>query len=566
MIESSMLDFALLEELFLQRLQAGRLARFTQGIRALLVDEYQDTNPLQENIYFTFVELSGASFTIVGDDDQALYRFRGSTVELFADFVNRYCARLLTSASPVLRYLIDNYRSTPEIVSHFNDFIRTDPSFGPSRVQPPKPVIRDRLPSNGVPVLGMFRATAADLADDLAGFLWNVFRGSGVTININGTDRTIVRDPAHGDFGDGVFLARTVNEFARQYGNNPARERLPRLLRQSLENRGVSVFNPRGQSLRDIPDVKRLLGLILECIDPPEPGNTDGRIEMTIRGRMRGDAIRYFRDWRQQARAFIATNPAPSIPHTLQQFVGAWQTRTPQTRIAWPDEQPLLDLCFKLVSWFPYLRDNPEGQVHLEAVTRCIAQAATYSGFRSTVRNDDPGLADRSIQQALFNILTPIAVQQVDVDEEIMPSVPRTFFQIMTIHQAKGLEFPLVIVDISSDYGINNERQRFGRFPEQPSNVCRLEDDLANHCAIGPLRQRRSALERSFDDLTRLYYVGFSRAQSVLLFVGRTPCLQYNTSIKHIATGWRANETWAWRRDVPRPFPAMVNNHPLILI
>ncbi|MEO8648320.1 MAG: ATP-dependent helicase [Acidobacteriota bacterium] len=565
MTENSMLDFALLEELFLQRLLSGRLTRFTQGIRALLVDEYQDTNPLQENIYFTFVELSGASFTIVGDDDQALYRFRGSTVELFADFVNRFHTRLPVINLPQLRYLVDNYRSTPEIVAHFNDFIRTDPSFEPSRVQPPKPVIRDRLPSNGVPVLGMFRATASDLADDLTEFLRNVFRGPGVMLNVNGTNRTIIRDLNHGDFGDAVFLARTVNEFAIQFGANPPRERLPRLLRQSLESRGVSVFNPRGQSLRDIPDVKRLLGLILECIDPPEPGNSEGRIE-TAMPRRRRDTVRYFGDWRNQARSFIASNPSPSAPHTLGQFVAAWQARRPQTRITWPDEQPLLDLCFKLVSWFPYLRDNPEGQVHLEAVTRCIAQAATYSGFRSAIRHGDPGLADASVRQALYNILTPIAVQQIDVDEEIMPSVPRTFFQIMTIHQAKGLEFPLVIVDISSDYGTNNRLQRFGRFPEQPSSVCDLENDLAPHCAIGPLRQRRSALERSFDDLMRLYYVGFSRPQSILLFVGRTPCLQYNSRIKHVATGWRADETWAWRTHVPRPFPAMVNNHPLFLI
>ncbi|MGD9560923.1 MAG: UvrD-helicase domain-containing protein [Pyrinomonadaceae bacterium] len=566
MSDSSMLDFARLEQLFLERLLSGRLQRFTQTVRAVLVDEYQDTNPLQENIYLSFIEKSGASFTIVGDDDQALYRFRGSTVELFADFLNRFAQRLPIVTQPQIRYLVDNYRSTPPIVDLFNDFIRIDPAFAPSRVQPPKPVIRAMLPPNGVPVLGMFRANAADLATDLSGFLWDVFRGGGVTVNINGTDTTIVRDGHHGDFGDAVFLSRTVNEFARQFGNQPRRERLPRLLRLALEARGVSVFNPRGQALRDIPDVKRLLGLVLECVDPPDAANPDGRIQTPRASRMRAEAVRYFRDWRFEARTFIATNPTPNAPHTLQEFVNAWQTRTPQTRAGWPEEHPLLDLCFKLVSWFEYLRDNPEGQVHLEAISRCIAQAATYSGFRSTIHHGDPALDEASIRQVLYNIMTPIAVQQIDLDEDIMPSVPRTFFQVMTVHQAKGLEFPLVIVDVSSDYGRDQPQQRFGRFPVEASNVCRLEDDLAYHCEIGPLRQRRDGLQRSFDDLTRLYYVAFSRPQSALLFVGRTPCLRYGTTIKSVATGWRTDESWAWRNNVDKPFPPLVNNHPLHLI
>ena len=53
------MDFALLEETFLQRLQQGRLQPFTSSLRALLVDEYQDTNPLQEEIYFSIIQQTG---------------------------------------------------------------------------------------------------------------------------------------------------------------------------------------------------------------------------------------------------------------------------------------------------------------------------------------------------------------------------------------------------------------------------------------------------------------------------------------------------------------------------
>jgi DNA helicase-2/ATP-dependent DNA helicase PcrA len=41
-------------------------------------------------------------------------------------------------------------------------------------------------------------------------------------------------------------------------------------------------------------------------------------------------------------------------------------------------------------------------------------------------------------------IFEPIASGSIDIDEEIMPYVPRAFFPMMTIHRAKGLEFPIV--------------------------------------------------------------------------------------------------------------------------
>lgn len=561
----NMMDFARLEEVFLERLDAGRLARFTEGVRALLVDEYQDTNPLQESIYFSLIRQTNASLTLVGDDDQSLYRFRGATVELFRDFRARFVAAFPTITAPQTEYLIDNYRSTPELVGFFNDYVRIDPAFQPARVQPPKPLIVDRLPSNGVPVLGMFRPDVNTLADDMVDFLWDVFRGTGRDVVIGGDTHRITRSATGGDFGDAVLLSHTVNEVAR-YRNNPPRERLPLLLRRRLEGpaRRVGVFNPRGRALRDIHEVQQLLGLMLECIDPPNAGFPDGVQQATLR--LRGTATTYLTEWRQAARALVALNPPPTRPHGLPEFVNAWQRRRPQAPMAWPDEWPLLELCFKLVSWFPRLRDNPEGQIYLEAITRCISQAATYSGYRSMILHGNPPHDVNSVRRAVQDILVPIAEGQVDVDEEIMPHVPRSYFPMMTIHQAKGLEFPLVIVDISSDYGRDHPLTRFRRFPETPSSVCILEDDLADHCEIGPLRRSRSSLERTFDDLIRLYYVAYSRAQSVLMLVGLDHCLQYNTRVRHVATGWRSDSTWAWRRPVAGRAPALVNNIPIHLV
>src|SRR5439155_13431227 len=53
------MDFATVEAVSLERLQAGRIPELFVGLRVLLIDEYQDTNPLQERIYFEIARRTG---------------------------------------------------------------------------------------------------------------------------------------------------------------------------------------------------------------------------------------------------------------------------------------------------------------------------------------------------------------------------------------------------------------------------------------------------------------------------------------------------------------------------
>ena len=555
MPKNNQLDYARLEELFYDQLVQGKFDdRFACDLKALLVDEYQDTNPLQESIYFELVRRSDASFTIVGDDDQSLYRFRGATVELFRDFVARFNQVFDSSEAPEVKYLVENYRSTPEIVKFFNEFVTNDPGFAPARVHSQKPLIIAQKSSNQMPVLGMFRSNRETLADSLASFLTDVFRGNGHQIDVKGQQHTIIRKKDSGDFGDSVFLSHTVNEFSSA-GN----ERLPFLLRQRLEQQGINVFNPRGRSLRDITVVQQLLGIILECIDPESK-------QQDQLGYLRGEVRTYLNRWRGVAQNFVETNPTPNQPTGLFHFIQDWQLRKTQRLNGWPSEWPLLELCFTIITWIPQLHDDPEGQVYIEAVARCISNAAVFSSYRSKIVFDQSQHKERSIQKAISDILVPIAEGNVEVDEDIMPHVPRSNFPFMTIHQAKGLEYPLVIVDVASDYRTNHHMQRFRRFPEKPSSVQNLEDDLAPYCEIGKLRMNRGALARTFDDLIRLYYVAYSRPQSILLLVGLDSCLSYNTTIKHVAIGWRSNSEWSWKSPVNGKNPAQANNVPIHLI
>ncbi|BAS28063.1 ATP-dependent helicase [Limnochorda pilosa] len=87
----------------------GPLRRRLEGrVRHVLVDEAQDFNRAQEEILRHLMDL-GAAVTVVGDDDQAIYQWRGGDVRIFTDFDGRH--------PEVERIqLTTNYRSRPEIV------------------------------------------------------------------------------------------------------------------------------------------------------------------------------------------------------------------------------------------------------------------------------------------------------------------------------------------------------------------------------------------------------------------------------------------------------------------
>lgn len=553
--QRSQLDFALLERTFLEWIIQDRLDPAVLNLQAILVDEYQDTNPLQEAIYFELARRSGAALSVVGDDDQSLYRFRGATVELFTNFVERL--QVATGLQARTEYLTRNYRSTPEIISFFNRFVGSDAAFAGARITPPKPPIAPNRSVSGLPVLGMFRESAEVLARDLSEFLEGVFRGGGVRVELPNGHVDLACGVDGGDFGDAVLLSHSVQEFGRAFMGNPPKAKFPFLMREQLGQRGISVFNPRGQALADQPSVSVLLGLMLECIDRSSATHSAGTITPTL---PLTNVVRdQFLAWRQAAAAFVATHPAPG---GLHDFLDAWANRRSQTGELWPDDWPVLELCFKLIAWMPDFRHDPEHQVWLEAISRAAAQARLFSPYGGTIRNRAPH-DERSRSSIIRDILRPIAEGLVDVDEELIPSVPRDRFSLMTIHQAKGLEFPLVIVDVSSGFATNHAKTAHFRFPSRASSVARLEDDLAAFTDVGPARVARSAVDRTFDDLTRLYYVAYSRPQTALLLVGHEKSLVTSRTVKNVAAGWGREGSWSWH-DPAGARSTFANNLPLV--
>jgi superfamily I DNA/RNA helicase len=65
--------------------------KITKSIRYVLVDEYQDTNYIQEQILTKLTSaMTPCNLCVVGDEDQALYRFRGATVRNILEFSTKF--------------------------------------------------------------------------------------------------------------------------------------------------------------------------------------------------------------------------------------------------------------------------------------------------------------------------------------------------------------------------------------------------------------------------------------------------------------------------------------------
>lgn len=532
-----LMDFSLLEQEFLQRALVGRLDSIRQ-VKAVFVDEFQDTNPLQEEIYYSLCNQLKATFTVVGDDDQSIYRFRGATVDIFSRFEDRIETRLGEEWTPIRVDLVTNYRSTPSIVEFSNVFLALDTNYSAARTPRKQRIVsinENTARNDSVPVLGMFRGTVEELSKDLAKFLNEVFSGGGHQIGIGktGTEsykELLIKKGICGNWGDAVLLSSTANDFT-----SSNRERLPHFLRTQLNEFNVPVFNPRGRSITDIDQVRYALGLILLCLD--NNGQTQNEYFRTRN--WAGAASNEMSRWRRDAISLLKDESQP-YHDELNHFVNCWASHTTGDGQSWPSEWPLVELLFTIMRWIPLFRDDPEGQIYLEVLARTITTAGKLSKYSGRILFDSRYYAS-SIHDIFMEVMLPIANREVDVDEEIMPNVPRDYFPIMTIHQAKGLEFPLVIVDVGSDYKINHPKQRFSRFPESGSEVHLVENALSPFSPIGNLRCQREELQRAFDDLRRLYFVADTRAQDVLLLVGLNSTIANNT-IRLVQSGYSSHD------------------------
>lgn len=108
--EKNYFDYSLILQEMLNQLESNKeFADIITGkVKYLTVDEYQDTNPVQERLV-RFLKDGGCNLCIVGDDDQTIYQFRGSDTENILTFKERY---------GIKKYIVldTDYRSSEAII------------------------------------------------------------------------------------------------------------------------------------------------------------------------------------------------------------------------------------------------------------------------------------------------------------------------------------------------------------------------------------------------------------------------------------------------------------------
>ncbi|MBE6499629.1 MAG: ATP-dependent helicase [Methanobrevibacter thaueri] len=569
------MDFAMLEHRFLTYLKKHKLDLFLENIRIVLVDEYQDTNLLQEDIYFTIAESAlrnNGSITVVGDDDQSLYRFRGATVDLFTNYKSRVKEKLNINVKEI--NLKTNYRSSADIINHCNQFVELDPEYQNARVRDKPKIIAPDFDKDKMPVLGLFRNNVEMLSQDLSRLISKLINKGEVKLDVlkvldeeyfekigedidigyfqlinqekikegKSVDKiTLKLDEEHGSPSDIAVLSYSAKE--NQFGSNS----ILYYLRKHLKKQGVDVFNPRGIELQKIEVVGVFCGLMLECIDP------EGRIQITDKNIPNLAKIN-MNQWRFKAKDYIKMNPMPHEPVSLSDFVINWQNRIPKGFKYWPEKASLMELAYKLITWIEVLQDDVEGVVYLEAITKSITQTGFFSKYYSNISFKTRESEKESVLEAIWNIFIPLATGGIQINESLLETLPEDRVNVLSIHQSKGLEFPLVVVDVGSRYKKNTMNTRNQRFPSKESENPSIEDIIRQYSELGP--SKRSEKDRAFDDLTRLYFVAFSRAESVLLLVGLSSAIEgYKFKDKHlnipnVALGWSRDKKYTGFNEI----------------
>lgn len=209
----------------------------------VIIDEYQDTNNIQEKIFFKLSE-NYKNICVVGDDDQSLYRFRGATVENFVQFDAR-CKKFI-DAEPKKIKLNINYRSRRRIVEYYTDFIEKE-DWGNKLVKGQyyrntDKNIKAYSTDNGISVV----TTSGDKPE-------KVYREIVKKVK-EMIDKKIVSDPSE-----------VAVLFTYLKGNNNAAR-----LKAAFEEAGIQVYAPRAGRFFDNPEPMDIFGLVFYLFGIPD--------------------------------------------------------------------------------------------------------------------------------------------------------------------------------------------------------------------------------------------------------------------------------------------------------
>ena len=229
------IDFTMIQVLMWRALTVAN-SPFTGEFEHVFVDEFQDTNPIQLAIHSHWpVVNKNCLLTVVGDEDQSMYRFRGSDISCFTGLPDICKTNHLTYDR---KFLELNYRSTPEIVdfSQAFRFATEMHTFGKAAFGHVKRIKAPPSKKHGKKVRAIV--------------------GSKVAIS-----RIVAREIAS--------RPNPEENAILMFSTKQSNESLPAMLIEELENKSLKVHNPTAKMAWQAgSDMRSMLAALLYFFDP----------------------------------------------------------------------------------------------------------------------------------------------------------------------------------------------------------------------------------------------------------------------------------------------------------
>lgn len=433
----------------------------------LMIDEYQDTNTIQEKILLI---LSGThrNICVVGDDDQSLYRFRGASIRNILEFPQRFPSGLCTQIQ-----LTKNYRSHPRIVEFYNEWMKLTDWQGNTRsYRFPKTIEAESSDRAERPVV--FKVSGADgeenWASEAVAFLKHL---------------NAVRILS--DWNQVAFLFRSVrNPHVVAFAN-------------ALEAENIPIYAPRSNMFFERKEVRLVVGAFLFMF--PQYGR--------IRATRDGMSVAVWAYYDDCLRQFIG-----HLKSGTDDQIGTWITSRAKYHLTLSENTnySFAGLFYDLLQ-FPtfsgYLaEDAAHGGVRDSRAARNLSKLSRLLNKYEYLYNVIIIRPDRLEKDliTLFNLFLRFlwdgGIEEYEDEADYAPSGCVSF---MTIHQSKGLEFPIVIVG-SLDAVPRKQRSQLDEL---------LEQEFSDDEPFEPVDRIKTF------DFWRLFYTAFSRAQNMLVLTCR---------------------------------------------
>lgn len=439
-------------------------------IRYIMIDEYQDTNYIQEQIVFLLG--SHENICVVGDDDQGLYRFRGATIRNILEFPSKF-----EEGKCKIVPLVINYRSDSDIVDFYNNWMATTAGskfkFDWDKFRYEKRIVPHEKSNIESPCV--VKLAGEDDIDE-----WH----EKILLFIN---RLMESGKIH-DYNQLAFLFSSVKH-----------ERVTTLA-SFLESNNINVYSPRSDMFFKREEIMQALGCLMLMFPNFVIGLENGEYKF-----LDNTHYFYYRDCIKAANEIIKEADNEELKRFIRSC-GKEHASLAATSSGTTDHG-YSGLLYRLFMFKPFsdiLDTNLEVGVVDIRPTRNLAKLTQIIGKFEYLHNINVLSGKRILKdtELLFNMYLKLlfdgGITEYEDDDEYAPSGCVSF---LTIHQSKGMEFPVVFVDSLKNVPRKSYKDILNK----------IEEKYYHREPFEPYDQMK------LFDFWRLYYTAFSRAQDLLI-------------------------------------------------